>query len=249
MDELGLKGFPDGVAYDAGRPEYPADAVDWLLSGLALRQGCDVLDLGAGTGKLTKELVGRGMRTTAVEPSESMRTQLAQNMPALRVLAGTAEHIPLEDTSQDAVVVAQAFHWFDAQRALVEIARVLRDGGGLGLIWNERDESVEWVAELSTVMGWHEHQPYRVGMDFTPVVTEAQIFSEVRRRQFRFVQRMTKQTLEMRVLSTSYIAALVPGERAKVMEPVTRFIDRLREPIALPYVTDVYTCSRTRASS
>ena len=244
MEELGLKGFPDGIAYDAGRPGYPAEAVDCLLSGLGLHAGSDVLDLGAGTGKLTIELVERGMRVIAVEPSEGMRTQLAHNMPTLQVLAGTAENIPLDDKSLDAVIVAQAFHWFDAPSALAEITRVLRDDGGLGLIWNERDESVEWVAELSRVMGWHEHQPYRVGMDFTPVVTDAGLFTEVRRRQFQFAQRMTKQTLEMRVLSTSYIAALTPSERAKVMEPVSQFIDRLHEPIDLPYVTDVYTCSR-----
>ncbi len=135
--------------YERSRPDYPAAAVDWLVPDGA----ATVLDLGAGTGKLTRSLIERGLETIAVEPAEEMRATLAAALPEARALAGSAEAIPLPDLSVDAITVAQAWHWVDPERALPEAARVLRPGGTLGLIWNRRDERVPWVTRLSEVMG------------------------------------------------------------------------------------------------
>ena len=134
--------------YDRGRPSYPAEAVDWLVPTTAHH----VLDLGAGTGKLTRLLHDRGLDVLAVEPSPGMRARLAAALPDVRLLDGTAEAIPLPDASVDAVLVAQAWHWVDPARAVPEVARVLVPGGRLGLVWNIRDEREDWVRQLGQTM-------------------------------------------------------------------------------------------------
>ena len=131
-------------SYDAGRPSYPAEALRWVLPDGGQR----VLDLGAGTGKLTGALQDLGIDTVAVEPDDAMRALVPGE-----VLAGTAEEIPLPDASVDAVVAGQAFHWFDAARALPEMRRVLRPGGSIGLLWNLFDDRVPWIAELVGLYG------------------------------------------------------------------------------------------------
>ena len=141
--------------YERGRPPYPPAALDWLLPPGARR----VLDLGAGTGKLTRQLVARGLDVVAVEPLDGMRAELARAVPGARVLAGSAERIPLADGAVDAVLAAQAWHWVDPARAVPEVARVLAPGGTLGLVWNERDERESWVAELGRIIG--ETRPRR----------------------------------------------------------------------------------------
>jgi SAM-dependent methyltransferase len=135
--------------YERARPTYPDAAVDWLMPSRART----VLDLGAGTGKFTRALVSRGLDVLAVEPLDEMRAILLQQLPEVRALAGTAESIPLQDASVDAVTAAQAWHWVDPPRALPEVARVLRPGGALCLIWNRRDDSVDWMRRLSDAMG------------------------------------------------------------------------------------------------
>jgi SAM-dependent methyltransferase len=239
-----VEGFSDGTRYDEGRPDYPAEAVSYFAERLALTPGRRVLDLAAGTGKLTRHLVALGLAVIAVEPSESMRSEFSRHLPNVSVIDGVAERIPLADATVDAVLVAQSFHWFDAEIALAEIARVLRDGGGLGLVWNERDESVEWVRRLSVAMRWHEFQPYEVGMDFCPVLAESGVFMDVTRRKCGMTQKLDRRHLLLRVESTSYIAAREPHDRRKLMEPVERLAAELPEPIDLPYTTDVYTCCR-----
>lgn len=135
--------------YERARPSYPDAAVDWLMPSGART----ILDLGAGTGKFTRALVSRGLDVLAVEPLDEMRAILQQQLPDVRALAGTAESIPLQDASVDAVTAAQAWHWVDPPRALPEVARVLRPGGALCLIWNRRDDSVDWMRRLSDAMG------------------------------------------------------------------------------------------------
>src|SRR5262245_56573976 len=130
--------------YAEHRPAYPADGIRWAL-GASRRPVEDVLDLAAGTGKLTAGLLPLAASVTAVEPDDGMRALLESQFPQVTTMAGTAEEIPLPSASVDAVVVGQAFHWFDRDRALDEIARVLRPGGGLGALWNGEDDSVEWV--------------------------------------------------------------------------------------------------------
>jgi ubiquinone/menaquinone biosynthesis C-methylase UbiE len=140
IDELAAQGFSSVAdVYERSRPGYAPEAVAWLCERLRIGCGRVVLDLGAGTGKLTRQLVFTGANLIAVEPLEEMRAELARTVPDAEAKAGTAEQIPLADASVDAVVSAQAFHWFDTERALAEIHRVLRSGGSLGLIWNTRD--------------------------------------------------------------------------------------------------------------
>ncbi|MFI6983992.1 class I SAM-dependent methyltransferase [Embleya sp. NPDC050154] len=135
-------------AYERGRPPYPPEAVAWLVP----EDARTVVDLGAGTGKLTRALRAAGREVVAVEPSVGMREQFARVLPDVRVLDGTGESIPLPDSSVDVVVCAQAWHWVDPERAVPEAARVLRPGGRLGLVWNFRDVSVPWVAELDQIL-------------------------------------------------------------------------------------------------
>ena len=136
----------EAEAYAYGRPSYPIEAVRWLMPG----QAGTVLDLGAGTGKLTQRLLELGLDVFAVEPLDEMRALIP---PPARSLPGTAEDIPLPDASVDAIVVGQAFHWFDRERALPEMARVLRPGGTIGLLWNLDDDRVPWVAQLCDLTG------------------------------------------------------------------------------------------------
>ena len=141
--------------YERGRPGYPPEAIDAITRGLHLERGSVVVDLAAGTGKLTRELIERFHRVIAIEPLVEMRARLARTTPRAEALEGTAEHLPLPDASANAVLVAQAFHWFDGRRALGEIARVLRPGGGLGLLWNttpwERREGA-WFGLLDDLL-------------------------------------------------------------------------------------------------
>jgi ubiquinone/menaquinone biosynthesis C-methylase UbiE len=177
---------------------------------------------------------------TAVEPSASMRESFRSANDDMEILDGSDVSIPIDDESVDAVFVAQAFHWFDAPRALREIHRVLVSQGALGLIWNERDESVEWVSELSRAMQWDTRQPYEVGKDFTDAIS-AGPFTGVERAFFEHSQILSREGLLERVLTTSYISTMDEKERDHLMASVRRVADQLDEPIVLPYVTTAYT--------
>jgi Methylase involved in ubiquinone/menaquinone biosynthesis len=227
------------AAYERGRPPYPAEAIDWLLPPGARR----VLDLGAGTGKLTRLLRDRGLDVLAVEPLGEMRDQLTRAVPGVRVLAGTAEEIPAADDGFDAVLVAQAWHWMDPVRALPEVARVLTPGGWLGLVWNYRDESVEWVARLGRLL-----RPYGAdgGGGAVPVVGPP--FEPVERHDVRWVHHLDARALIDMVASRSYIITLPDAERERVLGEVRRLLETdpaLDDPskIGLPYVT---RCFRAR---
>jgi len=230
-------------AYDRGRPEYPAGAVAALAAALDLRPGRRVLDLGAGTGKLTRALASTGADRIAVEPLDGMRETFARRVPDVTVLAGTAEAIPLGDGSVDAVVCGQSFHWFDVPRAAGEIARVLRPGGGLGLVWNLRDESVPWVAELSRLMDVFDHgaprareRAWRAPLDATGR------FGPIEGTVVPFEQTVDRPTLVDRVLSVSFVAVLTDDEKARVAAAVTGLADRVfpgARTFPLPYRTEV----------
>lgn len=240
VQELASAGFANGTVYETGRPGYAAEAVAFLVEGLGVTEGRTVLDLGVGTGKVTRQLVPFGADLVAVEPSAAVREEFARQLPGVPVLDGSGEAIPLGDNTLDAVIVAQAFHWFDAPRALAEIARVLRPGGCLGMIWNERDECETWASRLSEAMHWHERQPYPVGMDFRPIVLGHPAFVEGERRQFRFAKQVDHARLRQRVLSTSYIAAAPQDEQAGFRAAAEVVIAQLPEPVDLPYLTDAY---------
>lgn len=149
--------------YERARPEYADEAVDWLVERLGLEPGARVLDLGAGTGKLTRQLVRRGLDVVAVEPGDEMRGVLQRVLPDVEALAGTAEAIPASDASVDAVTAGQAFHWFEREPALAEIARVLRPGGGLSFLWNAWDPEDPLLGAIEELL--RPHRPPAVHED------------------------------------------------------------------------------------
>ena len=226
--------------YQRGRPEYPQSAVEWLVP----RRARNVLDLGAGTGKLTRSLAAAGLKVTAVEPLREMRERLAAAVPGAVVLAGTAERIPLGDDSVDAVVVAHAWHWFDAALAVPEIARVLVPGGTLSLVWNMRDETELWAAALGAIM----HQHSRQAIDASPEIGAP--FGPPERMEVRWRQPMTRQEVIDLVASRSYVITMPDDERARLLADVSELLDgdpalSGNDEIQLPYVT---RCTRVRLS-
>ncbi|MCI3948078.1 MAG: methyltransferase protein [Acidimicrobiales bacterium] len=240
-------GFDSGAAaYERGRPSYPATAVDLLVEELGIRPGATVVDLGAGTGKWTRLLVERGARVVAVEPVAGMREQLGVAVPGVEVLDAPAEAVPLPDGSVDAVTAAQAFHWFDRPTALAECARLLRPGGGLGMVWNARDDSVPWVAELDAIMtGQRGGVPaYDADIDFAAAVAADGRFTPLQHRAVGSAQEVDEAVLLDRVSSTSYIAALPEDRRAEVLESVRRLVAGFPPRFTLPHRTDVFWCHR-----
>ena len=225
-------------AYERARPVYPDDAVRWLVGS----EPADVVDLGAGTGKLTRSLVALGHRVTAIEPLAGMRKQLAVAAPGATALEGSAESIPLPAASADVVVCAQAFHWFEHETALEEIARVLRPGGRLALVWNTRDDREPWVAELSELIG---SETVEAGDVDEPIVASG-LFGPVEPETFSFAQRLDRRRLRDLVISRSYCAVLGPEERAPVLEGVERVFDEHARDgaIELPYLTQCFRAGR-----
>jgi SAM-dependent methyltransferase len=221
--------------YERGRPPYPAVAVDWLLPPGARR----VLDLGAGTGKLTRQLCDRGLDVVAVEPLAGMRGELRRSVPGAAVLAGSAEAIPLPDRSVDAVLVAQAWHWMDPARAVPEVARVLVPGGRLGLVWNLRDEDEPWVAELGRIL-----DPDRQDGD-RPRGTIGPPFGPAARQEFRWRHQLTVDQLTDLAASRSYVITRPAARRAAVLAAV-RDLGRAQlarsgtAGLVLPYRTECF---------
>lgn len=219
------------AAYERGRPSYPPEAIDWLLPAGAR----DVLDLGAGTGKLTTRLVERGLDVVAVDPIPEMLEVLRASLPDTLALLGTAEEIPLAGNSVDAVLVAQAWHWVDPGRAIPEVARVLRPGGRLGLVWNTRDERLGWVRELGQIIG-------RDGDPTRDKATLAEPFTDVERFQVEWTNYLTPQALIDLVASRTYCITSPAKVRTKTLGQVRQLL--ATHPalansagLALPYVT------------
>jgi SAM-dependent methyltransferase len=217
---------------------YPSSLVDWLVPRTATR----VLDLGAGTGKLTQPLVDAGLKVTAVEPSEQMREQLSAAVPGAVVRPGRAEQIPLADGSVDVVVVAQAWHWFEPELAVPEVARVLVPGGTLSLVWNVRDNAEPWVAALDTIL----HQHTRQVIDTEPLIGEP--FGPPERLELRWTHTMTRAELLDLVASRSYVITLSAQEQARLLEEVSQLLDehpdlKGRNELTMPYTS---RCTRVR---
>jgi ubiquinone/menaquinone biosynthesis C-methylase UbiE len=245
IDDVAARGFQAGAAaYEVARPGYPDEAVAVLRDDVGIVAGTNVLDLAAGTGKLTRRLIELGASVTAVEPVTAMRTQLATVLPDVEVVDGAAEEIPAADGSFDVVTVAQAFHWFDAPAALTEIARVLRPGGRLAILWNERDEATPWVAEMSRLIRWHERTVSRYQhVDWAGVVATSGRYTALQEHAIRWDQPMTRELLADRVRSISYIAAMPSSERERLAADVAELARRLPEPFALPYTCRVQWAS------
>lgn len=236
--------------YERARPGYPSDAVARLIRELAIGPGSIVVDLAAGTGKLTRLLTPTGADVVAIEPLEAMRAVMATTTPEVRLLDGTAEQIPLEDASVDAVTVAQAFHWFDAFRATTEIARILRPGGGVGLVWNVRDGSIPWIRELSAIMeSYRRDTPAHRSGAWRRPFEATELFEPLRERSFHHDVHLAPDQVVDRVLSVSFIAALPEPDRATVSIAVRDLLDRDpqtsgRRTVTMAYRTDVFWSRR-----
>lgn len=224
-------------AYERGRPGYPDAAVDRLAAALPGRQ---VLDLAAGTGKLTRALAARGLDVTAVEPLAEMRAAIG---PPARALAGTAEAIPLPEASVDGVTVAQAFHWFDGDRALAEIHRVLRPGGVLALIWNRRRIADRVQRELEALLAPHRGEvPTERGEAWRAAFDRTALFGALREERFHNEQVVDADGLADRVASISFVAALDQGAHDALLGEV-RGLAR-DGPVTLRYVVRLELATR-----
>ncbi len=244
---LGRAGFESGSdLYERSRPGYPPDAIAHLVARSGIAPGSRVLDLAAGTGKLTRQLAELGAVCVALEPSSSMREVFLGAVPGVPMMAGTAEAVPVATGTLDSVVAAQSFHWFDPVPALAEIARVLRAGGWLSLIWNERDERDPMVAELVRISKWDRCQPYPVGKDFGADIDRSGLFGPVERTIFPFTQLLDRATFVEQIATRSYVQVLPEPERAALLTEVAEFASTLDEPISLPYLTDLF-CAPVRS--
>jgi ubiquinone/menaquinone biosynthesis C-methylase UbiE len=247
IHESAARGFAAGAdAYERGRPDYSPEAVARLVEELAIGPGSRVLDLAAGTGKLTRQLAPTGATLIAVEPVAEMRAKLAEILPGVEAIEGSAERIPLPDRSVDAVVVGQAFHWFDGVRALSEIHRVLRPSGALGLIWQARNPSRPWVARLDEIIDRHAGAEPRFKSGAWRVAFETTTrFEPLQETVFEHVHRGDRATVVDRVASISYIAAMDAERQGAVLDEVRDLLATDPEVagaalIELPYRSYVY---------
>ena len=247
IDPVAAAGFALAAdVYERARPSYPVEAVDWIVEHARLGPGRVVVDVGAGTGKLTRLLVPSGARIVAVEPVLEMREKLSETSPGVEVVDGTAESLPLPDASADAITVAQAFHWFDHAVALPELHRVLRPGGLLMLIWNMRDLDDPLQAAIEQLLQparrsvrSQQHGAWRAPLEGSP------LFGAAEQRVFRYEQLLTADDLRDRVASTSFVAAMPPGEREQLLARARALADGLQEPFPFRYRTDVFAFPRS----
>lgn len=232
--------------YERARPEYPPEAVAWMVEQLELLNGRTVLDLGAGTGKLTRALVQTGAHVIAVEPGEAMLGELRRVLPDVEALVGAAEAIPLADDSVDAITVGQAFHWFRHDEAVPELHRVLRPGGAVALIWNSRDQERPLQREISELI-----RPLipagrpPVGHS-ARVLEESALFGPVEERKFPFAQQLDAEGVADRIASVSFVAAASPEVRAELDRKLREAVAAQGGVVDFAYVTEVYV---TRAVS
>ncbi len=234
---------PKANDYEKGRPDYPPRAIGWLIEALGIGSSSTVIDLAAGTGKLTRLLLPTGARVIAIEPVAGMRDVLSSVVPGAEVLEGTAEQMPLPDASADAVTVAQAFHWFRPEEAQAEIHRVLKPGGRLGLIWNRRDLDQPVQAELARVMESHRGStPSHDNGAWTAAFRETRLFGPLAQEDFPMEQVVDRGQLVARVLSVSFMAALPTDQQAAVADEVAEIANRYGEPVTLSYTTRAYWC-------
>jgi SAM-dependent methyltransferase len=226
--------------YERARPGYPPEALAWIADRLDLREGRTVLDLGAGTGKLTRALLRTGARVIAVEPGDEMRARLEQAAPGAEALRGAAEEIPLPDGSVDAITVGQAFHWFRHDEAIPELHRVLRRGGGVGLVWNSRDPDNPLQQEIGELIAAFVPPGRPDAEEWPRPLRESELFGPLEEQRFSFVQELDPDTLAERIASISFVAAAPPEARRELDRRLRQVAETLGGRVDFPYVTAAY---------
>ena len=239
-------GFERGAAaYERGRPTYTAETVDLIVDRLDIGPARVVVDVAAGTGKLTRMLTPTGASVLAVEPVAAMRGLLRQVAPDAHAVGAIAESLPLAARSVDAVTVAQAFHWFDAEAALREFDRVLRPGACAALVWNRRDLEQPLQAEINRIIQPHRNRaPSYSGGGWRLALDAAGVFRVAEEHHLPFEQELEVSGLVDRVASTSVIAALDDRGRDEVAAAVRAVGESQEGRIRLRYIADVFICER-----
>lgn len=244
VHDAARRGFErQAEAYERGRPAYPPQATGWLSAQLGLGPGRTVVDVGAGTGKLTRALLPSGAVVIAVEPVAAMRDVLARELPGVRVLEGTAESLPLDDAAADAIVAGQAFHWFDGPVALAKFHGVLRPGGRLGLIWNARDLQQPLqraIDELTEPL--RGSAPSLGSGKWRTAFERSALFKPVGERKIPFELELDPDTFVDRIRSVSFVAALDAERSGDLLERVRRLAAQHPEPWS--YVSEAYVFER-----
>jgi SAM-dependent methyltransferase len=230
-------------SYERSRPSYPADAVAWLAERIRLGPGTTVIDLAAGTGKLTRLLLPTGATVIAVEPVDQLRDQLKAAVPGVEARAGYAERMPLPDGGADAVTVAQAFHWFATDVALEEMARVLRPGGRLGLIWNMRDQGDDLQRAFTEIVEpLRGDEPSAYDGHWRRILERSPLYGPIEKRTFRYEQLLDADGLAERASSISFVSAAPTERRADVVARVRALAGG--GFVRFPYVTAAYVSER-----
>jgi SAM-dependent methyltransferase len=240
-------GFEQGAdAYERGRPEYPQQAVDCLLEAMGVGEGSLVVDLAAGTGKFTRLLIKSQAAIIAVEPAAAMRKAFSSVLPDIEILPGSASAMPLTDNSASAITIAQAFHWFANHESLAEFQRVLKPGGYLGLIWNRRNEETNWAKKVGALVNAHNcGAPQYADGKWRQPLAKTKLFSPLNSKTFVYEHLGNKQVVLDRVASISFIAALEPKQRQRLLEEITLVLDQDpdtagKPEFAIPYFTEIY---------
>jgi SAM-dependent methyltransferase len=244
------KGYTlEATRYARGRPEYPTELSSWLTSSLHLGPNKRVVDVGAGTGKFTRLLLATGASVVGVEPIEAMRRELAR-LPNVEVLSGTAQHLPLPDASADAIVCAQAFHWFAQTEVLDEFERVLKPGGRLGLVWNVRDESFDWVKRITDIITPFEGDAPRFYKGDWKKPFPHAAFTALEETAFTYEHEGTPEEVIIdRFMSVSFLAVLPADQKASVRSELEDLIASHpalvgKEVVKFPYKTVAFHCRR-----
>jgi SAM-dependent methyltransferase len=227
--------------YERTRPGYAPEALAWLVERLAIGPGRLVLDLAAGTGKLTRQLLALGADVVAVEPGDEMRAVLERVVPDASTLAGSAEAIPLFEASVDTITVAQAFHWFRTEEALAEMHRVLRPGGGIALLWNEWDDEDELLRALDEIIdtlrveGVHDGRQ-REAFEASP------LFAGREERVFRHAELLPAETVVARAATVSAIVGAEPEVRERALTAIRALVGE--GTVHFPMITTVFAADR-----
>jgi SAM-dependent methyltransferase len=234
----------EAAAYESARPSYPEEAIELVAEASGLGPQATVVDLAAGTGKLTTLLARRFSHLTAVEPSAGMRASLQRSLPGLEPLAGSAESIPLADASADAVFVAEAFHWFDPEPAIAEISRVLTRGGTLALLSNRerwKPETNPWLTEfgelIAPLLRNRDPHPNQRG-SWAPELEEIGDLEPIRRAELDNVQTVDRDRFIELISTWSFVANLEPAPRERLLERVAGLLGD-QSSIELDYATEL----------